>query len=101
MEKRKPHYALERIKDQVAKAGIQAFTRTALDGGAQMGLLSTEMLTTVLSVERSMFHKSMTTYQDHRVWQDLYHVPTPMGVAYVKFTLRPDGAIVISFKRLS
>jgi len=65
-----------------------------------MGLLSTEMLATVLSVERRMFHKSMTTYQDHRVWQDVYHVPTPMGVAYVKFTLRSDGAIVISFKRL-
>ncbi len=100
MEKRSPHYALERVKDQVAKAGIRAFTRTALDGGAQMGLLSTEMLATVLSVERRMFHKSMTTYQDHRVWQDVYHVPTPMGVAYVKFTLRSDGAIVISFKRL-
>lgn len=100
MEKRSPHYALERIKDQVAKAGFRAFPRTALDGGAQMGLLSTEMLATVLSVERSMFHKSMTTYQDHRVWQDVYHVPTPMGVAYVKFTLRSDGAIVISFKRL-
>ena len=99
MEKRSPHYSLERIKDQVAKIGIRAFTRTALDGGAQMGLLSTEMLATVLSVERPMFHKSMTTYRDHRIWQDVYHVPTPAGDAYVKFTLRSDGAIVISFKR--
>jgi motility quorum-sensing regulator / GCU-specific mRNA interferase toxin len=100
VEKRSPHYPLERIKDQVAKAGIRAFSQTALDGGAQMGLLSAEMLATVLSVERSMFYKSMTTYQDHRVWQDVYHVPTPLGVAYVKFTLQADGAIVISFKRM-
>ncbi|WP_090254153.1 type II toxin-antitoxin system MqsR family toxin [Ectothiorhodospira marina] len=46
-----------------------------------------------------MFHKSMTTYRDHQIWQDVYHVPTPAGDAYVKFTLRSDGAIVISFKR--
>lgn len=100
MEKRSPHYPLEHIKDQVAKAGIRAFSRSALHGGAQMGLSSAEMLSSVLTVERSMFHKSMTTYQDHRVWQDVYHVPTPLGVAYVKYTLRADGAIVISFKRL-
>nr|WP_231940837.1 type II toxin-antitoxin system MqsR family toxin [Acidihalobacter aeolianus] len=37
--------------------------------------------------------------QDHRQWQDVYHVPTAAGMAYVKFTLRTDGAIVISFKR--
>ena len=47
--------------------------------------------------------KSVTTAQDHRVWQDVYHADTPMGPAYVKFTLLPDDApqkIVISFKSL-
>ncbi len=40
----------------------------------------------------------MTTFADHTVWQDVYHAPTPAGVAYVKFTLR-QGAVVIQFKR--
>lgn len=32
-----------------------------------------------------MFYKSMTTFADHRVWQDIYHVPTRRMMLYVKF----------------
>lgn len=32
-----------------------------------------------------MFFKSMTTLADHRVWHDVYHVPAPGMVLYVKF----------------
>lgn len=40
----------------------------------------------------------MTTHADHRVWQDVYHAPTPVGkVAYIKMTLR-DQTPVIQFK---
>ena len=99
MEKRRPHYGLEEVKEAVARLGVKAFTRSAIDGGREMGLSSADMLAAVLNVERTMFYKSMTTRRDHRVWQDVYHVPTDAGTAYVKFTLRPDGAIVISFKR--
>lgn len=28
----------------------------------------------------------MTAYADHRVWQDVYYVPSEAGVLYVKFT---------------
>ncbi len=64
-----------------------------------MGLFGSDLIEVVLGVERCMFYKSMTTYQDHTVWQDVYHVPTPSGEAYVKFTLREEGSIVIQFKR--
>jgi motility quorum-sensing regulator/GCU-specific mRNA interferase toxin len=37
-------------------------------------------------MQRGHFYKSMTDYADHRVWQDVYHVPSPAGVLYVKFT---------------
>lgn len=37
------------------------------------------------SIERKMFYKSMTTFADHRVWQDVYHVPARGLVLYVKF----------------
>ena len=33
-----------------------------------------------------------------KVWQDVYHPITIKGVAYVKVTLRDDGAVVIQFK---
>lgn len=99
MEKRSPHYPLEQIKLAVAQKGVLAFTRSSMDGAAQMGLNSGEMMAAVSGVTRAMFYKSMTTLRDARVWQDVYHVPTRAGLAYVKFTLREDGAIVISFKR--
>lgn len=100
MEKRTPHYRLDKIKEAIVQRGITAFTKSSIDGAAQMGLNSSEMIAVVLSVDNSMFYKSMTTYADHRVWQDVYHIPTKVGLAYVKFTLRTEGAIVISFKSL-
>ena len=98
MDKRSPHYDLAHVQDAVARLGAAAFTKSALDGGRSMGLTSTEMLFVVGSLTRRDFFKSMTTYADHRVWQDVYHAPTPVGkTAYIKITLR-DTAPVIQFK---
>ena len=98
MEKRKPHYDIARIQAEVARLGAAAFTKTALDGGRMMGLTSAEMLAVIASLLRRDFFKSMTTYADSRVWQDVYYAQTPVRKeAYIKVTLR-DGAPVIQFK---
>lgn len=82
----------------MARLGVASFTRMALDGGRDMGLTSREMLVVIAALSRRYFYKSMTTYADHRVWQDVYHAPTPVGKeAYIKITLR-DQAPVIQFK---
>lgn len=63
-----------------------------------MGLTTAEMLAVIASLSRRDFYKSMTTYADHRVWQDVYHAATPLKKqAYIKITLR-DQAPVIQFK---
>jgi motility quorum-sensing regulator / GCU-specific mRNA interferase toxin len=36
-------------------------------------------------MQRVHFYKSMTAYADPRLWQDVYHVPSPVGTLYVKF----------------
>lgn len=98
VEKRTPHYDLARIQAQVARLGAAAFTKTALDGGREMGLTSAEMLVVIASLSRPNFYKSMTSYADHRIWQDVYHAATPVKKdAYIKITLR-DEAPVIQFK---
>ena len=52
----------------------------------------------IASLVRLDFYKSMTTYGDHRIWQDVYHAATPVKKdAYIKITLR-DAAPVIQFK---
>ncbi len=69
-----------------------------MDGGRQMGLTTAEMLTVIASLSRQWFYKSMTTYADHRVWQDVYHAATPARKdAYIKITLRGTSP-VIQFK---
>jgi motility quorum-sensing regulator/GCU-specific mRNA interferase toxin len=98
VEKRTPHYDLARVQADVALLGAAAFTKTALDGGRTMGLTSAEMLAVIDSLTRRNFYKSMTTYSDHRVWQDVYHAATPVRKeAYIKVTRR-DAALVIQFK---
>ncbi len=98
MEKPTPHYDLAVIQAMVARLGAGAFTKTALDGGRDMGLTSSEMLGVVASLTRLNFYKSMTTYSDHRIWQDVYHASTPVGKeAYIKITQR-NAAPVIQFK---
>jgi motility quorum-sensing regulator / GCU-specific mRNA interferase toxin len=98
LEKRTPHYDLARIQAEAARLGAASFTKTALDGGRTMGLTTAEMLAVIASLSRREFYKSMTTYNDHRIWQDVYHAATPVRKeAYIKITLR-DAAPVIQFK---
>ncbi len=98
MEKRTPHYQLAHVQTEVARHGAAAFTKTALDGGRSMGLTTAEMLAVLASLTRRNFYKAMTTLADHRVWQDVYHAPTPVRKeAYIKITLR-GHALVIQFK---
>ena len=41
----------------------------------------------------------MTSYGDHRVWQDVYYVPSPAGTLYVKFTADTvTEFVLLSFK---
>jgi motility quorum-sensing regulator / GCU-specific mRNA interferase toxin len=89
---------LARVQADVARLGAAAFTKSALDGGRAMGLTSDEMLVVIASLSRHDFYKSMTTYADHKTWQDVYHADTPAGrEAYIKITMR-DAAPVIQFK---
>ena len=52
MEKPTPHYDLAAIQAQVARLGAAAFTKTALDGGRDMGLTSREMLAVIAALSR-------------------------------------------------
>jgi motility quorum-sensing regulator/GCU-specific mRNA interferase toxin len=85
----------------VGRLGAAAFTKAAPDGGREMGLTSDEMLAVIAALTRRDFYKSMTTYADHRIWQDVYHAATPVGKqAHIKVTMR-DVAPVIQFKEKS
>ncbi|MFZ3208153.1 MAG: type II toxin-antitoxin system MqsR family toxin [Geobacteraceae bacterium] len=85
-DKRKPTYDLDAFKATFASVERLAVTGTALRGAAALGYGRSDIVATIQTMQRGHFYKSMTSYADTRLWQDVYHVPSPAGVLYVKFT---------------
>jgi motility quorum-sensing regulator/GCU-specific mRNA interferase toxin len=69
----------------LGSADTLAMTSTALRDALRLGFDRFGVAETILSIDRRMFYKSMTTFADHRVWQDVYHVPARDMLLYVKF----------------
>ena len=85
-EKRKPTYDLDAFKSAFSSVERLAVTSTAVRTAAALGFGRAEIVATIQTMQRSQFQKSMTSYADHRIWQDVYYVPSPAGTLYVKFT---------------
>ncbi|MHC8385637.1 type II toxin-antitoxin system MqsR family toxin [Pseudomonas sp. LB3P14] len=99
MEKNTPHYDLAVVKAEVVRFGKKAFTRRALESGNDMGFNLWQMIQAICALERRMLFKSMTSYVDHRVWQDVYHTTFHGMEIYIKVSYRPGGGHpVVSFK---
>ena len=81
MEKFTPTYNLDEFKNSHFEITATA-QRTALelefDEDAVREIVST--------MKREQFYKSMTSYKNHKIWQDVYHVPCGNLILYVKFT---------------
>ena len=85
-EKRRPTYDLNAFKRAFATVDRLNVTGVALRGAASLGFGRAEIVATIGTMQRRQFYKSMTAYADYRSWQDVYHVPSPVGLLYVKFT---------------
>lgn len=86
MEKRKPHHDLDVFKEAVSSPDRLSVTTVALRNALALGFGREEMTSALLGLKRGHFYKSMTSYADHRQWQDVYHLPCDGLVLYVKFT---------------
>jgi motility quorum-sensing regulator / GCU-specific mRNA interferase toxin len=96
MEKRKAHYPLSVVHAFVKKGQVRA-TGTALSGAATLDLDFDDMLNVVRALTSRDFYKSMTTLNDHRIWQDVYQPSTAAGDVYLKLTVI-DYVLIVSFK---
>jgi motility quorum-sensing regulator/GCU-specific mRNA interferase toxin len=85
MEKRRPTYDLDAVKTALGSVDTLAITTSALRDALGLGFDRAGIVEVVSSMTRKMFVKSMTTFADHRVWQDVYHVPARDLILYVKF----------------
>ena len=98
MEKNTPHCKLTIVKTMIEAGKVRA-TKSALQGAVALGMQHDDMMTTIMALTSADFYKSMTTYDDHRVWQDVYRPKTPFGDVYLKLTVI-DDILIVSFKEL-
>jgi motility quorum-sensing regulator/GCU-specific mRNA interferase toxin len=99
MEKLKPTHSLEAFQAAFATAEGLVATTVALRDAVALGFEKAEIVDVIQSMTRRHFYKSMTSFADHREWQDVYHVPYAGLVIYLKFTERAlTGFQLLSFK---
>ena len=98
MEKKTPHCKLASVKALI-DAGKVRTTNAARAGADLLDLDLGEMLAVVQALEPADFYKSMTTYADHTIWQDVYRPHTKVGNLYLKLTVIED-VLIVSFKEL-
>jgi motility quorum-sensing regulator/GCU-specific mRNA interferase toxin len=98
MEKRTPHCKLSVVK-ALLQANKVRMTASAVAGARALGFDRTGMVAVVQALTSTDFYKSMTTYADHTIWQDVYRPQTPAGDVYLKLTVIED-VLIVSFKEL-
>jgi motility quorum-sensing regulator / GCU-specific mRNA interferase toxin len=98
LEKHTPHCPLPRVKTLV-REGRVLLTGVAREGALELGMDVDGVCAVLLALNSKDFHKAMTTYADHRIWQDVYRPHTVVGEIYLKLTVA-DDVVVVSFKEL-
>lgn len=98
MEKFASTYDLKTIKQVFSQAENLRMTATALRDARSMGFSMEDVVDAIQQLRSKDLVKSMTTYHNHRVWQDVYNTEFNGFVIYIKFQLDEDGHFLVSFK---
>ena len=99
MEKRKPHYPLADIKSAFSDTDRLNRTFGSRQGADELGLNDGDVVAIIQALTISDFDKSMTSFADHKVWQDVYRSTVDDCAIYIKFTRDAQQAfLLISFK---
>ena len=96
MQKKVAHYSLESIKDFI-NDGNYFITRTARVDYINLGLDDEDVIEIIMGLLSKDLHKSMTTYANNKIWQDVYYKNIDDLELYIKLQIN-EKAIVISFK---
>jgi motility quorum-sensing regulator/GCU-specific mRNA interferase toxin len=94
--KRKPTYDIEAVKAVFSTVEKLNVTGSALRGAASLGFGRSEIVATIQTIERRHFYKSMTSFADHRVWQDVYPVPSEQGTLLCQIHGRSRDRVLAS-----
>jgi len=81
MEKFNPSYSLTEFK-----SSNYSITKMAKITARNLGFDMDGINEVISTMELKHFYKSMTSYANHKIWQDVYHVPYGDLILYIKFT---------------
>jgi|SRR5690348_7864289 len=99
MEKLRPHYRLTDIKAAFADPTKLNRSFGSKQGADALGMDDQTVIDVIQALAPADFEKSMTSYSNHQVWQDVYKPQTGGTELYVKFTLDDMNALIlVSFK---
>jgi motility quorum-sensing regulator / GCU-specific mRNA interferase toxin len=101
-EKRKPHYVLSDFKVLFRNESTRVITQIAHKGAVAEGYMTIEDIEGVIDrLCSEHFYKSMTTFQNHKLWQDVYKFVDEEKKLYIKlqFTVDGDKAVLIQMKK--
>jgi motility quorum-sensing regulator/GCU-specific mRNA interferase toxin len=98
MDKFNPTYNLQTIKNNFKNEQNLNITHTARQNSRKLGINSCDIIQIIQSLQNKNFYKSMTSYHDNRLWQDVYHADYNKIKLYIKFTMDNDDYLLISLK---
>lgn len=73
MEKKKPHYNLIDVKNLIQAKQVQITYKASENAQIDFGLSEKDIILQILKLEQINFYKSMTSINNHKIWQDVYH----------------------------
>lgn len=98
MELQRPSFQLQDAKNLIITQKYTV-TKTALQTAHDLGFEPDDIADEFMTLKNEEFYKTMTSYSDHRSWQDVYRHSSPAGQLYIKFTI-VDNLLILSFKEL-
>lgn len=102
MEKPKPHYDLKKLKKFFSSEATRVITATAQKGAAALGYMDEDNIAEVINrLCAQHFYKSMTSYHNSQMWQDVYKFKDEEKNLYIKLQLSVDKTqtVLIQMKR--
>jgi motility quorum-sensing regulator/GCU-specific mRNA interferase toxin len=91
MELKRPRHNLERMKQLIRQGDFIVLVKAWKTASEDFGLDTRgQVAEAILTLSSRHFYKSMATYADHRVWQDVYHADVSGIPAYIKLRIDED-----------
>ncbi|WP_353311444.1 type II toxin-antitoxin system MqsR family toxin [Candidatus Albibeggiatoa sp. nov. NOAA] len=98
MEKSSKYYLLSDIQKHLLHIKKLRFTSMVHKDLVVLNLDLSDVHFVIQHLKPEHFYKSMTTYHDHRLWQDVYHYPYQGKMLYIKIMAHEDSYLIVSFK---